>query len=99
MPNATKRPLSEWRETEWLQYLQRQAQRPTACPHYADDLAHTCLLASTTTTAATRGNTPNPPTPCAGAAKNSAPSLATPTATPNATPASRWRRSLRVSPA
>jgi len=45
MPDATKRPLSEWRETEWLQHLQRQAQRLTACPQSADDLAHTCLLA------------------------------------------------------
>jgi DNA-directed RNA polymerase specialized sigma24 family protein len=45
MPGATKRPLSEWRETEWLQRLQQQAQRLTACPDHADDLAHTCLLA------------------------------------------------------
>jgi|GEM_PF-1097117 len=45
MPDATKRPLSEWRDTEWLQHLQRQAQRLTACPHHADDLAHTCLIA------------------------------------------------------
>jgi DNA-directed RNA polymerase specialized sigma24 family protein len=45
MPDATKRPLSEWRDTEWLQHLQRQAQRLTACPQSADDLAHTCLLA------------------------------------------------------
>jgi DNA-directed RNA polymerase specialized sigma24 family protein len=45
MPGATKRPVSEWRETEWLQHLQRQAQRLTACPYSADDLAHTCLIA------------------------------------------------------
>jgi DNA-directed RNA polymerase specialized sigma24 family protein len=45
MPGATKRPLSEWRDTEWLQYLQRQARRLTACPHHADDLAHTYLIA------------------------------------------------------
>lgn len=45
MPDATKRPLSEWRETEWLQHLQQQAHQLTACPHHADDLAHTCLLA------------------------------------------------------
>jgi DNA-directed RNA polymerase specialized sigma24 family protein len=45
MPDATKRPLSEWRDTEWLQHLQRQAQRLTACPYSADDLAHTCLIA------------------------------------------------------
>jgi DNA-directed RNA polymerase specialized sigma24 family protein len=45
MPDATKRPLSEWCEKEWLHHLQRQAQRLTACPHHADDLAHTCLIA------------------------------------------------------
>ena len=45
MPDATKRPLSEWRETEWLQYLQRQAHQLTACPYSADDLVHTCLIA------------------------------------------------------
>ena len=45
MPDATKRPVAEWRETEWLQHLQRQARRLTACPHSADDLAHTCLHA------------------------------------------------------
>ncbi len=45
MPDATKRPVSEWRDTEWLQRLQQQAQRLTACPYSADDLAHTCLLA------------------------------------------------------
>jgi DNA-directed RNA polymerase specialized sigma24 family protein len=45
MPDATKRPVSEWRETEWLHHLQRQAQRLTACPYSADDLAHTCLIA------------------------------------------------------
>jgi len=45
MPDATKRPVSEWCETEWLQHLQRQAQRLTACPQSADDLAHTCLIA------------------------------------------------------
>jgi DNA-directed RNA polymerase specialized sigma24 family protein len=45
MPDATKRPLSEWRETEWLHHLQRQAHQLTACHHRADDLAHTCLLA------------------------------------------------------
>jgi DNA-directed RNA polymerase specialized sigma24 family protein len=45
MPDATKRPIAEWREKEWLQHLQRQAQRLTACPHHADDLAHTCLIA------------------------------------------------------
>jgi DNA-directed RNA polymerase specialized sigma24 family protein len=45
MLDATKRPLSEWRETEWLHHLQRQAQRLTACPYSADDLAHTCLIA------------------------------------------------------
>jgi len=45
MSDATKRPVSEWRETEWLQHLQRQAQRLTACPYSADDLAHTCLIA------------------------------------------------------
>jgi len=33
MPDATKRPVSEWRDTEWLQHLQRQAQRLTACPY------------------------------------------------------------------
>ena len=33
MPDATKRPIAEWRETEWLQHLQRQAQRLTACPY------------------------------------------------------------------
>ena len=45
MPDATKRPVSEWRETEWLQYLQRQAHQLTACPYSADDLVHTCLIA------------------------------------------------------
>ena len=45
MPDATKRPVSEWRETEWLHHLQQQAHQLTACPHHADDLAHTCLLA------------------------------------------------------
>jgi DNA-directed RNA polymerase specialized sigma24 family protein len=45
MPDATKRPIAEWRETEWLQHLQRQAQRLTACPYSADDLAHTYLIA------------------------------------------------------
>jgi DNA-directed RNA polymerase specialized sigma24 family protein len=45
MPDATKRSLSEWCEKKWLQHLQRQAQRLTACPHHADDLAHTCLIA------------------------------------------------------
>ena len=45
MPDATKRPLSEWRDTEWLHHLQRQAHQLTACHHHADDLAHTCLLA------------------------------------------------------
>jgi DNA-directed RNA polymerase specialized sigma24 family protein len=45
MPDATKRPVSEWRETEWLHHLQRQAHQLTACPYHADDLAHTCLLA------------------------------------------------------
>jgi len=45
MPDATKRPLSEWRETEWLHHLQQQAHQLTASPHHADDLAHTCLLA------------------------------------------------------
>jgi DNA-directed RNA polymerase specialized sigma24 family protein len=45
MPDATKRPLSEWRETEWLHHLQRQAHQRPACPHSADDLAHTCLVA------------------------------------------------------
>ena len=45
MPDATKRPLSEWRDTGWLQHLQRQAHQLTACPHHADDLAHTCLIA------------------------------------------------------
>jgi hypothetical protein len=45
MPDATKRPLSEWRDTEWLQHLQRQAQRLTACPDHANDLAHACLIA------------------------------------------------------
>jgi DNA-directed RNA polymerase specialized sigma24 family protein len=44
MPDATKRPLSEWRETEWLHHLQRQAHQLTACHHHADDLAHTCLI-------------------------------------------------------
>lgn len=43
MPDATKRPIAKWRETEWL--LQRQAQRLTACPHSVDDLAHACLHA------------------------------------------------------
>ena len=45
MPDATKRPLSEWRETEWLHHLQRQAHQLTACHHHADDLAYICLLA------------------------------------------------------
>jgi DNA-directed RNA polymerase specialized sigma24 family protein len=45
MPDATKHPVSEWRETEWLHHLQRQAHQLTACHHHADDLAHTCLLA------------------------------------------------------
>ena len=45
MPDPTKRPLSEWRETEWLHHLQQQAHQLTACPHHANDLAHTCLLA------------------------------------------------------
>jgi hypothetical protein len=25
MPDATKRPIAEWREKEWLHHLQRQA--------------------------------------------------------------------------
>jgi DNA-directed RNA polymerase specialized sigma24 family protein len=45
MPDATKRPIADWRDTEWLQRLQWQAQQLTACPDHADDLAHTCLLA------------------------------------------------------
>ena len=45
MPDATKRPITEWRDTEWLQRLQQQAQRLTACPYSADDLVHTCLIA------------------------------------------------------
>ena len=45
MSDATKRPIVEWCEKEWLQHLQRQAQRLTACPYSADDLAHTCLIA------------------------------------------------------
>jgi DNA-directed RNA polymerase specialized sigma24 family protein len=45
MPDATKRPVSEWRETEWLHHLQRQAHQLPACPHSADDLALSCLLA------------------------------------------------------
>lgn len=45
MPDATKRPIAGWRETEWLQHLQQQAQRLIACPHSAADLAHTCLIA------------------------------------------------------
>jgi DNA-directed RNA polymerase specialized sigma24 family protein len=44
MPDTTKRPVSKWRETEWLHHLQQQAQHLTACPHHADDLAHNCLL-------------------------------------------------------
>ena len=32
MPDATKRPVSKWRETEWLHHLQQQAQHLTACP-------------------------------------------------------------------
>jgi|GEM_PF-3032126 len=45
MPDATKRPVAEWRETEWLQHLLQQAQQLTACPQSAADLAHTCLIA------------------------------------------------------
>ena len=45
MPDATRRPIAEWRETEWLQHLQRQAQQLTACPQSAADLAHSCLIA------------------------------------------------------
>ena len=45
MSDATKRPIVEWCDTEWLQHLQRQAQRLTACPDHANDLAHACLLA------------------------------------------------------
>ena len=45
MPDATKRPIAGWRETEWLHHLQQQAQRLIACPHFAGDLAHTCLIA------------------------------------------------------
>jgi len=45
MPDATKRPIAGWRETEWLQHLQRQAQQLTACPQSAADLAHSCLIA------------------------------------------------------
>jgi len=92
MPDATKRPIAEWRETEWLQHLQRQAQRLTACPQSADDLAHTCLLAFHDHHRCYPWQHPEPATPCAGAAKNSAPSPATPTATPNAPLALRWRR-------
>jgi DNA-directed RNA polymerase specialized sigma24 family protein len=45
MSDATKRPIVEWCDTEWLQHLQRQAQRLTACPDHANDLAHACLIA------------------------------------------------------
>jgi DNA-directed RNA polymerase specialized sigma24 family protein len=44
MSDATKRPIVEWCEKEWLQRLQQQAQRLTACPYSADDLVHTCLI-------------------------------------------------------
>jgi DNA-directed RNA polymerase specialized sigma24 family protein len=45
MRNATKRPIAEWSETDWLTQLDKLACQLTPCADDAADLAHTCLCA------------------------------------------------------